>query len=82
MKVIEKISLEGKDEFIYIRNSHGFYMKVSKVNPRRNDYIHAWEFLHIKSLKKIMNRQPWYLRLLLRFNQFNLIESLYFKLSI
>lgn len=81
MKVIEKISLEGKDEFIFARLQGGLYMKINKLNSRKNDFINQWEFLHIKSLKKIMDRQPWYLRLLLKFNQYSFIESLYFRLS-
>lgn len=82
MNSVERISLEGKDNSVFVKSRHGLYMETFKDKSKPTVFISKGEYLYIKSLKEIMDRQPWYLRLLLRFNQFNLIESLYFKLSI
>lgn len=81
MKVLEKISLEGKDNSLFIKSKHGLYMEAFKDKSKSTIFISKGDFLYIKSLKRIMDRQPWYLRLLLKFNQYSFIESLYFRLS-
>jgi hypothetical protein len=82
MKLPNKINLEGKDNSAFFKSKHGLYMEVFKDKSKPAVFISKAEYIRVNAIKSIMSKQPWYLRLLLKFNQYSFIENLYFKLSV
>lgn len=75
------IDLEGKDEFIYVHLEKDLFMAIHKKKSHLNHEISQSEYWRIKSISELMGKEPFYLKILRKYNQYSFIENLYFKLA-
>lgn len=86
-KIVDVINLEGKDDFKFCRysngiKSHDFFMCIHKKDSKLNNFIHEYEFLRVKDIKMILQRQPLYKRILRRFNHTWLCNLIYERFNL